>query len=264
MSRFMSFLLIFVIPAVPAFSINIVGSSTIQPIVTQAGQVFSEKTGIPILVSGGGSGLGAKSAIDGSADIGACSRDLKQAELDAGLVNHTIGLDGIAIIVNGENPLDSVTTEQVVDIFTGEIPNWISLNQIDDEIIVISKEEGRSTGELFEKFFDIVGQAPEKAFLIGSNIEDIAFIAGDPYAIGYVSVGSAEFAAKQGVNIKMLKLDGITASIDNVRNKSYPLRRVLNLATMGEPDTTTQKFIDFILSDEGQAIVETNNFIRIK
>ena len=73
----------------------------------------------------------------------------------------------------------------------------------------------------------------EDAFIIGSNTEDIAFIAGDPYAIGYVSIGSAELALKKGANIKLLKLEGIDASIENVKNKTYPLTRPLNVVTRG-------------------------------
>jgi phosphate transport system substrate-binding protein len=264
MRKLVAFLIISVLMTFSVIALDVVGSSTIQPIVTQAAKVFTQRTGIPISVGGGGSGFGAKSAIDGSAEIGACSRDLKPEEVEAGLVSHTIGLDGIAIIVNGKNPLDSITSAQAVSIFRGDITNWDSINDIDDDILVISKEEGRSTGELFEKFFGIVGQAPENAFLIGSNVEDIAFIAGDPYAIGYVSIGSAEFALERGANIKMLMLDGTAASIQNVQDETYPLRRALNLATMGASTGITRQFIEFILSEEGQGIVEENNFIRAR
>lgn len=264
MLRYLTIFIIFICIVPPLVSLDIAGSSTVQPIVSEAGKIFGERSGTIVTVRGGGSSYGAERAIDGSVDIGTCSRDLKQKEIDAGLLHFTIGLDGIAIIVNGENPIGGLRADQVVQIFTGEITNWISLNGVDDEIIVVSKEAGRSTGELFESFFDITGLVPSNAFLIGSNIEDIAFISGDPYAIGYVSIGSAELAIKQGVNIKLLDLDGISASIDNVRNESYPLRRVLNLVTLGNPNAVAQDFIDFVLNDEGQQIVDANNFIRAR
>ena len=264
MRKYLSIIIMFIALTIQISALEIAGSSTVQPVVIAAGKVFTERTGEPVSVQGGGSSHGAQSAIDGIVDIGTCSRDLKQSEVDAGLRYFTIGLDGIAIIVNGENPITGLLTDQIIQIFTGEMDNWESLAGIDEEIVVVSKEAGRSTGELFEGFFNITDSIVENAFLIGSNIEDIAFIAGDPYAIGYVSIGSAELAIKQDVNIKLLDLDNIVASIDNVRNQSYPLRRVLNLVTLGDPNSIAREFIDFVLSDAGQRIVEANNFIRAR
>lgn len=247
-------------------TLRISGSSTILPIIAKAGQLFYRQTGIKIIVKGGGSGFGAKSTINGSIDIGTVSRDLKPEEQAKGLKNYIIGFDGIAIIVNKKNPLDTVETDTIVDIYTGQTSNWKTINQIDEEIILVSKEKGRSTGELFESFFKIEGKViqNDNVFKIGSNFEDIAFVAGDPYAIGYVSIGTAIFMESKNAGIKLMKLDGIKPDIKNVANETYPLRRPLNLVTRGSVPWKVRMFINFILSDKGQQIVEDFNFIKVR
>ena len=117
---------------------------------------------------------------------------------------------------------------------------------------------------MFEKYFGLKDKVISSANIIGSNQEDIAFVSGDPSAIGYVSIGSAEDAIKKGIGIKLPTLDGVKATIENVANKTFPIRRPLNLVTKGEPAGKVKDFIDFLLSLEGQKIVEKKGFIKVK
>ncbi len=244
-------------------AINVTGSSTIRPIVKKAAKVFKKETGIKVKVKGGGSSVGVKSAEDGLADIGMASRKLKNSE-PKDLTTHLIGMDGIAIVVNADNPLNAITKQDVIKIYTGAVTNWKELGGPDMKISIEAKAEGRSTKELFEKYFDLKGKVISSAHIIGSNTEGIAYVSGTPSAIGYVSLGTAEAAAKKGVAVKLLDLDGIKATSVNVANGSYPLRRELNLITRGEANGNAQKFIDFVLSPQGQAIVAKLEFVPVK
>ena len=225
--------------------------------------MFKKETGIKVKVKGGGSSVGVKSAEDGSADIGMASRKLKSSE-PKDLKAHLIGMDGIAMIVNDSNPLKALTKREIIDIYTGAVTNWKDLGGPDLAITVETKSEGRSTKELFEKYFGLKGKVISSAHIIGSNTEAIAFVSGTPSSIGYVSVGTAEGAAKKGVSVKLLDLDGIKATSVNVANGTYPLRRELNLVTKGEANENSQKFIDFILSPQGQTIVAKLEFVPVK
>ena len=243
--------------------INATGSSTIRPIVKKAAKLFKKETGIKVKVKGGGSSVGVKSADDGSADIGMASRSLKSSE-PKDLKAHLIGMDGIAMIVNGDNPVKALTKRQIIDIYTGAVTNWKEVGGPDLVITVETKSEGRSTKELFEKYFGLKDKVIFSAHIIGSNTEAIAFVSGTPSAIGYVSVGTAEGASNKGVAVKLLDLEGIKATSRNVANGTYPLRRELNLITKGEANENSQKFIDFILSPEGQTIVAKLEFVPVK
>ena len=249
--------------SVQAEQINLVGSSTIRPVVKAIGKIFAKETGIKVIVKGGGSSVGVKSTANGSADIGDVSRELKPSE-PKDLVAHTIGWDGVAMIVNSSNSISAITKSQVIDIYTGKNKNWKGFGGADKAITVETKAEGRSTKELFEKFFGLEGKVISSAHVIGSNTEAIAFVAGDPDSIGYVSIGTAEGASKKGVGIKLLDLEGVKATIANVKNKSYPLLRPLNLVTKGQPTGNAKKFIDFVLSPKGQKIVENKEFVKVK
>ena len=116
-------------------SLEIAGSSTIQPIMQKIGKLYQEMTGIEVNVKGGGSGYGAMSTIQGVVDIGTCSRDLKDEERRDGLIQVTIGIDGIALIVNSQNPLADITTEQVVGLFTGNENCGKRRGKVDEGII---------------------------------------------------------------------------------------------------------------------------------
>lgn len=240
--------------------VTIVGSSTILPVVKQAAKLFSEQTGIPVHTKGGGSGAGIKGALARTADIGMVSRALKETEEDR-LTSITIGWDGIAVIVNNRNALKGVSHQQVVDIFTGMVTNWRDLGGCDCRIVPVVKRHGRSTRELFDRFFGLGETAPPpRAHTIGSNAEAIVFVAADPMAVGYVSVGSVERARTSGARIRPLALNGISATMVTVVDGSYPLTRPLNLVTAGTPSEEARRFIDFLLGPQGQKVVRDQGF----
>ncbi len=245
------------------FSIDVAGSSTVRPIIVNAKELFTSQTGIKVTVSGGGSSYGAKSVISKLIDIGLSSRDLKQSELDAGLEATIIGYDGLAIIVNSGNPIDNLNREDVVGIFTGKTESWQELTGSDEEIIVTIKEEGRGARDLFDKFYGI----KENSFgdyELGSNPVSIAFTAGDPHSICYVSIGTAEAAIADGVPIKILSLDGVEANSKNLRLGTYSLKRPLSLITIGAPKGEALSFTNFMLSSSAQVFVGSQGFISIK
>lgn len=175
----------------------------------------------------------------------------------------TIGLDGIAIIVHADNPLRAVTRDQVVSVYTGRVTDWSALGGSAHAITVVNKEEGRSTLELFESFFDLKERVVRDAVVIGPNGQAITTVAGNPYSIAYVSIGSAAVAEEQGTAIRRLALDGVEASVENVGNGSYPLMRPLNLVTKGASAGAAKDFVDFVLSPEGQAIVRKEDFVPV-
>lgn len=261
--------------------LRINGSSTVEPIVKIAARIYAKKHGILIKVEGGGSSKGVKSAGEGEVDIGMASRYLKPEEKKRYpfLMQHIVGFDGIAIIVNSKNTIKNITDEQVRDIYTGKIKNWKELGGPDLPVVLISKEEGRSTLELFIEHFGLevkskdnlmfykkkgdVNLSETGAQIRGQNSEVIAAVEATPGAIGYVSIGAAERAEIRSGKISRLSLDGIPASRESVRNRTYPILRPLTVVTRGKPSGHIKEFIDYLLSQQGQSIVKKLDYIPL-
>jgi phosphate transport system substrate-binding protein len=167
------------------------------------------------------------------------------------------------MIVNANNPLTAITKDQVVGVYSGATATWKDLGWEDHAITVVSKEEGRSTLELFQQHFGLKDKIMANAVIIGPNGQAITTVAGNPYAIAYVSIGSAAVAESQGTAIRRLALDGVVASVENVANGTYPLMRPLNLVSKGPPAGRAKEFVDFILSPDGQAIVRREDFVPV-
>ena len=130
--------------------ISIVGSTSVQPLAEDFAESYANvKQGAKVDVQGVGSSAGIKAAIDGTCDIGTSSRDLKEDEKSKGIVEHKIAVDGIGVVVNPKNQVGELTQEQVVKIFKGEITNWKDVGGADQEIIVVSREEGSGTRSSF-------------------------------------------------------------------------------------------------------------------
>ncbi|NEQ69653.1 MAG: phosphate ABC transporter substrate-binding protein [Symploca sp. SIO2D2] len=247
------------------------GSSTVAPLASEIGKRFeSENPEVRVDVQTGGSSRGIADVRQGVADIGMVSRDLKQEEQD--LQGFAIARDGIGVILHQDNSVKSLKDQQIVDIYQGKIDNWQEVGGKDAPITVVNKAEGRSTLELFLKYFQLKNREIQAAVVIGDNEQGIKTVAGNPHAIGYVSIGTAEYSMSQGVPIKLLPVGGVAATTENVQNGTFPLSRSLTLVTKNQPEGLDQKFIEFArgslreppqASPEVQDIVKEQNFVPL-
>jgi phosphate transport system substrate-binding protein len=240
----------------------ITGSSTVAPLALEIAKRFERlHKDVRIDVQTGGSSRGIADARSGVADIGMASRALKDSEND--LTPHTVARDGIGIILHKHNPIDALNEEQIKAIFTGEITNWKALGGEDKPITVVNKAEGRSTLELFLNHFSLKNSEIKAQVIIGDNQQGIKTVAGNSYSIAYVSVGAAEFEVSQGTPLKLLPMAQVEASVDNIRNGSFPLARPLNLVTKGAPRGLALQFIEFTQSNAVNDLIEAQFFVPL-
>lgn len=252
--------------SMPVFSaenkLSMTGSSTVAPLALEIAKRFeSQNSGLRIDVQTGGSGRGIADARNGTADIGLVSRSLKADESD--LQGHTIALDGVAVILHKSNPVGNLSNAQIVGIYTGTIQNWKEVGGKDQKITVVNKAEGRSTLELFAQYFGLKNSQIKAQVVIGDNQQGIKTVAGNPGAIGYVSIGSAEFEIENGVPLKMLSMNGVKPNTENVRNGSFPLSRPLLLVTKGVDTDLRKKFLSFSKSPAVYDLVKEQYFVPI-
>jgi len=238
------------------------GSSTVAPLALEIGKRFEgENPGVRVDVQSGGSSRGINDARSGLADIGMASRALKGEESD--LHADTIAMDGIAVIVHADNPIKALSDDQIRAIYTGAVTNWKAVGGPDRRITVVNKAEGRSTLELFLHHFGLTSRDIRAQVVIGDNEQGIKTVAGNPAAIGYVSVGTAEFDQAQGVPIRLLPMDGVAATVENVARGRFPLARPLNLVTRGRPAALAQRFIAFAQSERVHDLVRDQFFVPL-
>ncbi|MBG1241856.1 phosphate ABC transporter substrate-binding protein [Nostoc sp. NZL] len=238
------------------------GSSTVAPLVAEIGKRFeSEYPDVRVDVQTGGSSRGIADARTAVANIGMASRSLKEEEKD--LQAFSIARDGIGIILHKENSVKSLSNQQVIDIYTGKINNWQQVSGKNAPITVVNKAEGRSTLELFLGYFKLKNSDIKASVVIGDNQQGIKTVAGNPNAIGYVSIGTAEFSINNSVPIKLLPLNGVAATTENVQNGTFPLSRPLNLVTKIQPQGLDRAFIEFAQSPQVHDIVKKQDFVPI-
>lgn len=242
-------------------SVTISGSTSVGPLIEKEGEAFkASNSGISIKVNQLGSSAGIKDTINGIVEIGMSSRDLKPDEKSEGLKEVEIAYDGIALITNKSNTVKSLTMDQVKNIYTGKFTNWKDVGGKDMPIVVVSREDGSGTRDSFQ---EIVGYASEsllKEAQIGDGSGNIkSTVATNENAIGYISF---EYLDE---NVNVLQLDGVQPTSENVINKTYKISRPFLLVYKEDKATdNSKKFIDFILSTEGQKIVEENGLIKVK
>lgn len=238
------------------------GSSTVAPLAAEIAKRFEElNPGTRVDVQSGGSSRGVSDARSGLADIGMVSRALNPDEAD--LKVYPIARDGIGIILNRDNAVGTLSDQQIVDIFTGKTTDWSQVGGTKGPITVVNKAEGHSTLELFLHHFKLKASDVRAQVVIGDNQQGIKTVAGNPGAIGYVSIGTAEFEAGAGTPIKLLGMASVAASVENVRNGSYPLARPLNLVTRAEPAGLAKAFIDFARSARVHDLVTEQYFVPL-
>lgn len=241
--------------------ITIAGSTTVQPLA----ELFAEKfmtthPNVRIAVQGGGSSTGVKSAGDGTVNIGAASREIKDDELttfpDLNVI--VIARDGIAIVANADVTVDDLTIDQVRDIFSGAITNWNEVGGDDSAIVVISREEGSGTRAAFEEM--VMGKdvlITDQAILQPSNGAIRSTVASTPSSVSFLSFGYLDDS------VKTIAISGVQPTEEAAADGSYSIVRPLNMLTNGEPTGLTKAFLDYILSAEGQDLVAEEGYLRV-
>ena len=252
---------------IPCYAEKIVveGSTTVLPIAQRTAEVYMDKnSGANISVRGGGSGVGIASLLDKNCDIADSSRPIKDTELDKAVTNgvdataNIVAWDGLAVIVNPANNLSKLSKKQVKDIYMGSISNWSQLGGPDEKIVVVSRDTSSGT---FEAFLTLVlegNKTRSDALMQASNQAIATTVAGTPGAIGYVGLGFLSSS------VKAIEIDGVLPSRDTVISGKYPVTRPLFMYTNGKPKGLVKEYIDFILSDEGQKLVEEEGFVGLK
>ncbi len=249
-------------PAADNSTITISGSTTVQPLAEKLAEAFmTENTGVRIDVQGGGSSVGVKAAGEGTSDIGMASREIKESELTEfpNLNIIVIARDGIAIVSHPDVSVSDLTVEQVRDVFSGKVTNWKDLGGEDQNIIIVSREEGSGTRGAFEEM--VMGEDAligANAILQPSNGSVRTTVSTTPYSIGYISFGYLDST------VKSISIDGVAPTEPNAADGSYPIVRPLNMLTNGEPTGNVKAFLDFILSEAGQKLVVDDGYISVK
>lgn len=244
-------------------TLRVTGSSTMAPLISEIGKRFEQRhPGVRVDVQTGGSSRGLADARQGLADIGMVSRALRDDEAD--MHAFAVASDGVCLIVHGTNPVVSLGDSQIVAIYRGEIDSWRQVGGSDRPITVVNKAEGRSTLEVFTEYFGLQNDQIQADVIIGDNRQGLKTVAGDPSAIGYVSIGTAQWDRENGLPIRLLPAGGVEARVQNVASGSYPISRTLNLVTRTKPDGPTKQFIDFAQSSEVHELIEELSFVPLQ
>ena len=256
---FFSVVSIFSIPSLYAGeteTVTFAGSSTILPIMEAMGPVFKEH-GINAEIQGGGSSAGFKAAKMGMAQVGMMSRDLTDKEAKA-LKNLTISKDWVVMIAHSGTPFEDITSEQVIGLYTGkkkDIDGW--------KLDAIAKENGRATKKVFDEYFHLGDKEGHpldpKLVIIGANGQAISAVANDPHAMGYVSYSAANRALEQGEPIKILSLDGVFGTPENVNNGTFKMTRPLNLVYQEKNQDLMDRIRKILTLPEARKVFEANN-----
>jgi phosphate transport system substrate-binding protein len=241
----------------PEAAVILAGSTSVQPFAEALAQEYMKtRAGLLVEVQGGGSAAGILAAQSGTADIGMSSRGLKEAE--KGLWSVEIAKDGLAVVVHPSNPVADLTLAQLRGIYTGAVTDWSQVGGAKGRIHVITREEGSGTRSAF---VDLVMEKQEidpRSIVQDSNGAVRQLVADDPGAIGYLSMGLVD------ARVKAVSLGGVAATREDVVNGTYGLSRPFLFVSDGEPAGEAKAFIDFVLSAEGQRLLEAQGLVAVQ
>jgi phosphate transport system substrate-binding protein len=264
----MILLLAMAMPAQAAERISVLGSTTVLPIVVQAAKAYKAiHPNVSITVSGGGSGVGIASMLQRTAALGMVSRQPSDDEalaLEGKVRIVTIARDAVAVVVSRAvyvGGVQRLSLSQIADIYRGRIRNWNELGGPDAAIVAIDKEASRGTRHVFARavFGDAHERAPAASIITGSNNEEQAIVARSDQAIGMLSnawLNDAVRAVAVGESGA-----AVLPTFEHVADGSYPIQRGLHVLLPGDASEATRAFMDFLLSDAGQTIVEDVGYL---
>lgn len=242
-------------------NVSLNGSTSMEPFVNGLSEAIREV--YPNLVlepQFTGSGAGIEAVTNGTADIGNSSRSLTDEEKAGGLEENIVAIDGIAVIVHPDNDVEDLTTDQLKKIYTGEITNWSEVGGVDEAIVVVGREAGSGTRGAFEEILE-VEDACKYAQELNETGAVVAKVGETEGAIGYVSLDNVKDS------VKALKLDGVEASEETIKDGSYSLQRPFVMATKGkisEQSEAVQAIFEFIDSEAGQKVIEQVGLVSAK
>jgi len=242
------------------------GSTTLLPVVQQAGEAFmAENPDVTLAISGGGSGNGINALNEGLCDIAMSSRDAKPSEVEKArtrgvtLVKTPVAIDALVPVVHRDNPVQNLTTEQLRDIYAGKIRRWSEVGGRDENIVVISRDTSSGTYEVWDQFVMNKVRVAPSALLQTSNGMISQIVSGNRRALGYLSFGYLNDT------LKKLHVNGIEATAETALSQEWPIARELYLFTNGEPEGAVERLIDFILDPQrGQKVVAEIGFIPLR
>ena len=238
-------------PAKLSGTVSTDGSTSMEKVIGALGEAFMEANpDVTFTYNPTGSGTGIQAVSEGRCDIGLSSRALKAEEKDSGLIETILAYDGIAVIVNPENPVSDLTLAQIADIYTGKITNWSEIGGADAEIVLIGREAGSGTRSGFEEIVEVKDACQYRQEL-SSTGDVITTVAQNPGAIGYASLASVKDT------VKAVQVEGVTPSEDTVKDGSYAIQRPFVLVTKEGVTLSeaAQAFFDYATSSEANAVI---------
>lgn len=254
--------------------LTIKGSDTMVHLVSNWAEAFMDKNPLEdISVTGGGTGTGIAALINGTANIAAASREIKPEELLSAQAKGftpkeiTVAKDGITIIINPQNPVKSLTMNQLAKIYTGVYTNWEQVGGVNGKIILFSRESSSGTYSFFQEHVLKKQDYTVNAKLLPATSTIIQEVSSTKNAIGYVGLGYAEQAKNRVKELAIKKTQSdpaILPSEKTIRSNEYPIARPLYLYVKTLTNKSVNKFVKFTLSPEGQAIVKESGFVTVK
>ena len=241
-------------------TLAISGSTSVGPLAEKLAHKYAEQDNTKIEINQIGSSAGITNAINGVSEIGMSSRDLKEEEKANKLNEVVIAYDGIVVVTHPTNKVKDLSLEQVKQIFTGEVTNWKEFGGDDMEIVVVSREDGSGSRDAFQEIVEYgSGELIKNAIIASGNGNIKTTVANNKHAVGFISFEYIDDS------ISTIDIDGVEATADNVLEQKYNLSRpFLFVYKEGQLTEAGQNFIDFILTEEGQAIAAEAGAIPIK
>lgn len=241
--------------------LQMVGSTSMEKLAKALAESFmNEYPNVTVNAEFVGSSAGVEAVLGGTADIGNSSRNLKDAEKEAGAVENIVAIDGIAVCLDNANEVTDLTKQQLIDIYTGTVTNWSELGGTDAPIIVVGREAGSGTRGAFEELLGI-----EDACVYSNELDStgavIAKVASTPGAIGYASLDAIDDT------VTAAALEGVEATAENIKAGEYFLCRPFVMATkgeIGEQSELVQAWFAYVLGEEGQQVAASIGLITVE
>lgn len=234
-------------------TISLAGSTSMEKLCEAMSESFmADNQGITVTVEYVGSGAGIESLSKGSVDIGNSSRNLKPEELSNGCVENVVALDGIAVIVDKNNGVTDISSENLKKLYTGEIKKWKELGGADEAVVVIGREAGSGTRDAFEELLELKDKC-DYAQQLDSTGAVLAKVASTPGAIGYVSLDVVD------ESVLSVSIDSVEANEQNILAGKYLLSRPFVMATKGDVSSQNelvQKWFEYVNSEKGKEIIK--------